>query len=266
MWQKAWLFGLLGGLLLLGCQAPSGTTASLPCDTMIPPELLAVDLDTLPESEIVAWISTNYGERRPITERDYYDRQMLERQVNANTTEVWENPNWDEERRQMLTEGIVVGGSSSAATYQWGHQGQIYRAAYHQEQQRLLSIDIEFDPQPTLADLDRCFGTPAYYEANFYTHTHEWVIPSLLSRPTHTTSFTLYYPAQGLSFFDYRDGDGHTKPDISMDTPVETASVLRSGTVVDLMNDGVPGFDHELSDVTPFPDQWTELEYEEIGK
>lgn len=262
MWRKLWLGLVLTCFSLVACQQPASEEALPPaiaCEEIIDPALLAVDMDTIPKAEALAWITEHYGERRLMTMSELLDHQMMEIEVQG-TTALTERPDWETERVRLLTEGIVQRGSSVGVTYEWMAKGHLYRLVYHDEQQRLLSIDIEFDPQPALGDIERCYGTPEYYKSRFF-ESYEYSVVPFIKPKNHSRSFTLYYPTQGLYFFDYRDGDGHTKPDITPATPVETASILRAGTVVDMMYDAIPGFDHALEDVTPFPATWDELEY-----
>lgn len=259
-YRQGWWLAVLRMVGLGACAPQSATTESpvsppLACDSIFSPELLALDLDDVPEEEFQAWVSEHYGARGLMSSTAFYMLQM--EKVNSGSQR---RPDAKAIAIQTLSENVITSGNAVESKYEWMWQGQLYRASYHIEEQRLLGIDIKFDPQPTLADVERCYGTPEFYKRAFYTHDFEWKIPYLLKKPTYSTSFTLYYPEQGLTFFDSRDGDGHSKPTITMNTPVSTGSVLRAGRLLDLMNDGVPGFNHNEGNASPFT-TWEAWQY-----
>jgi hypothetical protein len=259
--RQGWWLALLCMTVLAACapQTASQESPQLACDSIFSPELLALNLDDVPEEALQTWVSEHHGERGLISSSRLFSRQW-EEVVVGNTTTLRERPDAEAIRIEALSENIIEERGSEGSRYEWMWEGQLYTASYHDEQERLLTIDIEFNPEPTLADVERCYGTPESYKIAFYTHDYEWVIPYLWSKPTYSSSFTLYYPEQGLTFFDYREGDGHSIPTVDMNTPVRTGSVLRAGSVLDLMNDGVPGFTHEETDATPFT-TWEAFQY-----
>lgn len=268
MWRKLWLGLLLTCFSLVACQQPASEEALPPaiaCEKIIDPALLAVDLDTIPKDEALAWITEHYGERRLMTMSELLDHQMLEMKfVGFEGSIMTERPDWESERVRLLTEGVVRRGSARGTTYEWMAKGNLYRLVYHSgvQNQRLATIDIEFDTQPTLSDIERCYGNPEYYKATFYAYHYGNWLTDLLDGLTHDTSFSLYYPEQGLYFSDYRKGDGHNTPDITPATSVKMVYLMRAGTVVDMMYEVLPTRDHTLNDVTPFPGTWEEMKYQ----
>lgn len=197
-------------------------------------------------------------EREPLACNQIFDEALLT--INYDDVPESEIVQWVSDHYGDVN--IVPEAHQNGTRYRWMWEGQLYRARYANESERLVGVEVEFTPQPTLGEVERCFGKPQFYEVNFYRRDVPVSEVPFWSTKEYDSNFTLFYPGAGVRFFDYREGNGHTVPPIDENTLVKYGTVLRKGTLDTMLDDMESDSIEGLMKIEPYLfESWNDLHY-----